>query len=223
MILGVFNLVPAFPMDGGRVLRAYLWHTTGSAAEATRTAARLGSWFGLGLILLGLSTVLFGLGFNGLWWVVLGMFIRFAADAALYQSQVAQSLRGKSVMDFMTKDLVSVPSNITAREFRDAWVLRYHHKVYPVGNGEELSGVISTRHISAIDPDNLERHKISEMMDPLTRLNTIAASATAEDALKLMQTSGNTRLLVTEDDGLVGIIALKDLLRVITVHQEIGV
>ncbi len=222
-VVAGFNLIPAFPMDGGRVLRAWLWKSKGNARTATQISARIGSWFGLALILLGLASAISGLGLNGLWWVILGMFIRFAADAARYQSEVTHALHGKSVMEFMTPDPVTVPAEIDARRFRDDWVLRYHHKVYPVTMGTTLKGVIATRHLIGLDPATLERHRVIDMLDPVSEANAIAASAPAEDALKRMQESGNSRLLVMEQDDLVGVIALKDLLRVITLRAEIGI
>ena len=223
LILAIFNLIPAFPMDGGRVLRAWYWHRTGDAHQATTLSAKVGSMFGLILILTGLSTVIFGLGFNGLWWVILGMFIRFAADSARHQSEATHALHGQSVLDFMSTDPVSVPLGINARQFRDDYVLRHHHKVFPVVDGRIVKGVIATRHIVGLEPENLEQHMIVDMMDPITKANSIAASTAAEQALKTMHQSGNSRLLVLENDELIGIISLKDLLRIIAVRAELGV
>lgn len=222
LVLALFNLIPAFPMDGGRILRAWHWHRTGDAHKATTLSAKVGSAFGLILILIGLSTVLFGAGFNGFWFVILGMFIRFAADSARQQSEVTHTLRGQSVLDFMSTDPVSVPPNINARQFRDDWVLRYFHKVFPVAVGSLVKGVISTRHISDLSPDDLDDRMVSEIMESVTDANSIAVSATAEDAIKCMHSNGNSRLLVLEGDELVGIISLKDLARVIAVRAEVG-
>ena len=222
LILGIFNLIPAFPMDGGRVLRAWLWHRKGSLADATRISAKAGQWFGFGLILAGLASIAAGLGLNTLWWVILGMFIRFAADAALHQSQVAGTLKGRSVLDFMTANPVCVPSHVTAASFRDQWVLRTYHKVYPVQAGAQLKGVIATRHLMAIDAADLDRYTVEDLMDPLTEHNSIEASASAEQALKRMQTTGNSRLIVTEGAELAGIISLRDVIRVIEVQAEVG-
>ena len=222
LILVIFNLIPAFPMDGGRVLRAWHWHRTGNAQKATTLAAKVGSTFGLVLILTGLATVIFGFGHNGLWWVVLGMFIRFAADSARHQSEITHTLHGQSVLDFMSTDPIAVPSNIDARQFRDTWILRYHHKVFPVVDKGRVTGVISTRHLIGLDPNTLDKHIVLEMMDPISSENSIAASAAAEDGLKAMHSTGNSRLLVMEKDELIGMISLKDLFRVIAVRAEIG-
>lgn len=222
LVLAVFNLIPAFPMDGGRVLRAWLWHSKGSLRTATRISARAGQWFGFGLIIAGLASIAAGMGLNTLWWIILGMFIRFAADAALQQSQISSTLEGKSVLDFMTANPVCVPAHATAARFRDEWVLRHYHKVYPVKLADRLVGVISTRHLTAVDPQDLSRHTVKDLMDPLNESNRIEASASAEQALKRMQSSGNSRLIVTESGELAGIIALKDIIRVIRLQTEVG-
>lgn len=222
LILGTFNLIPAFPMDGGRVLRAWLWHKKGSLQEATRISAKAGQWFGFGLIIAGLASIAAGMGLNTLWWIILGMFIRFAADAALHRSQVTSTLAGKSVLDFMTTNPMCVPGNVSAARFRDQWVLRTYHKVYPVRTGDRLVGVIATRHLAGLSPEALMQHAVEELMEPVTERNSIAASASAEEALKRMQTTGNSRLIVTESGQLAGLIALKDIIRVIQLQAEVA-
>ncbi len=219
-VIAVFNLIPAFPMDGGRVLRAWLWHVKGDARHATRSAATVGSWFGFGLIGLGLLSVAAGFGLNGLWWVLLGLFVHVAAQSARYQSEVQYALNKSSVLDFMTHNPVAVPIDINARQFVDQWVLKHHHKFFPVLDGSRIAGCISTRHLSSIEPNRFELHTVADMMDPVSEMNSIAASATATDALSRMQETGNSRLLVLEGDELVGLVSLKDLLRVVALRSE---
>lgn len=152
-VVACFNLIPAFPLDGGRILRAWLWHAKGSSRTATRIASKIGGWFGSGLIGLGLAAAMVGFGLSSLWWVILGMFVRFAANSTLYQSETTYTLKGETVGKIMSKEPIAVSSDTNARQFLEDWVLKHHHKFYPVLDQGRLVGTITTQHLSRIDRD----------------------------------------------------------------------
>jgi len=222
LVVAVFNLIPAFPMDGGRVLRAWIWSSSGDFDQATRKAATVGSWFGTGLIALGLINVLFSQGLHGLWWAILGMFIRFAADAELYRCETEKALKNMSVMDFMTAQPVTVPAHTNARDFLDSYVLKHHHQMYPVLDDGKLIGSINANRLGAIEPEQLRQTQVADLLDPVSNDTAMESSEPAEAALNKMQSGGRSRLLVLERGSLVGVLALKDLLRVVALRIEFG-
>ena len=221
IIVAVFNLVPAYPLDGGHVLRAIVWSMNGDLQKATGVAARAGSWFGLGLIVMGFASVILGSGPYGLWWVLLGMFIRFAADASYHQSVLSRILEGKPVSSFMTRNPVSAPADINAQQFLEDWVYKYHHGFFPVLRDGHLVGGIMTKLLKTIPEERLAEHRVSDIMDPCSDANTIDAAAPANEALGKMRDNENGRLMVVDQGKLVGVLALKDLLRVVSLRMEL--
>jgi hypothetical protein len=139
LILAVFNLLPAFPLDGGRVLRAALWQWKKNLRWATRIASRIGTGFGIFLILVGIFNVITGRLINGIWLFMIGMFLRNAAQMSYQQVLIRKALEGETVQHFMKKDPVTAPSSISIKELVEDYIYNYHFKMYPVGKAESLS------------------------------------------------------------------------------------
>ncbi len=213
LILGGFNLVPAFPLDGGRALRAALWHWRGDYRAATRQAAQMGSTFGLFLIAVGILNFIGGNVVGGMWWCLIGLFMRGAAGASVYQLATRKALEGETVARFMSTPVISVPPDLTLDRFVEDYVYVYHHDFFPVVDGDRPLGGLTTKQVAAIPRDAWHRAQAGEVMIPMDRANTIGPDADAIRALSLMQSTGNSRLMVVQDGRLVGIISLKDLLK----------
>src|SRR6056297_3376601 len=131
-VVVAFNLIPAFPLDGGRVLRSILWHVKGNLRWATRISSSIGSGFGLVLILLGLLSLLSGSLFAAIWQFLIGMFLRNAAQMSYQQVLMRRALEGEPVSRFMRTSVVDVSPTMTLDQLVDNYVYRYHHKMYPV-------------------------------------------------------------------------------------------
>jgi Zn-dependent protease/CBS domain-containing protein len=223
LVLAVFNMVPAFPLDGGRVFRAFLWGRRGDLAAATRTASRVGSGFGILLMVLGaLFLFVYGNLVGGVWWFLIGMFLRWAARAELFRQETAQYLGSQPVGRFMTDALVTVPPGITVTRFIDDYVYRYHHSAYPVVEGDRPLGLVGMRQVREAPTDQWDLLEVSAIMAPAGVDNTIDANRPAVDALRAMQKVGEGRLLVTSGGRLVGMITLKDLMGAIDLATQIG-
>jgi len=223
LILAAFNLVPAFPLDGGRIARAALWAWKGDYYWATSVAAGTGSIFGLVLIVFGIVGALTGAGLASLWWVILGMFVRFAADASRFQLQAAQALKGRTVRDYMTRDPIVVAPDITVAELIDNWIYRHSFEFFPVVDGGRLIGSISLAEVRQVPAGERSKTRIGDIALPCSPENTITVEASAADALTRMQKTGNSLLLVTAADGtLVGVVALKDLMKLIAITSQLG-
>jgi len=220
-LLAGFNLIPAFPLDGGRVLRAALWQWKGDLHYATRVCSRLGTGFGLVLIGIGVLSTLTGNFVAGLWWVLIGLFLRGAAAASYHQLITRRTLEGAPVSRFMSAPPVTVSPQITLQALLDDYVYRYHHELYPVLEGQRLLGCVASHDVKEVARDHWGLATVSRIAKPCTADNTIDARADAAGALAQMQRTGNSRLMVTEAGRLVGIIALKDLLQLVALKMEL--
>jgi Zn-dependent protease/predicted transcriptional regulator len=212
LLLAAFNLIPAFPLDGGRVLRSALWHWKGDVRGATRTAASVGSGFGMLLILFAVWQWFVGNFVGAMWYFLIGLFLRGAAHASYQQLMIRMALEGEPVRRFMNEHPISVPAHISLDDLVNDYVYHYHHKMFPVLNAsEKLVGCVTTSQVKAYPRDEWSRHSIQEVLQPCSPNNTVTPDVDAVKALSKMSNSGQSRLMVAEGDRLVGIIAQKDL------------
>jgi Zn-dependent protease len=221
-ILVGFNLIPGFPLDGGRMLRSALWHWKGNLRWATRIASRVGAVFGLILIGLGFANLLVLLNpLGGLWWIFVGMFVRAAAKQGYRQVLIRQALEGEPVRRFMSLEPVVVSPGMSLEDLVERYVYRYHHKMFPVVDGDRLAGCITTRQVRDIPRDRWAGRTVAEVAEPRSSGNTIGPDDDAMTALSRMTTNQVSRLMVVEGGELVGILSLKDLTRFLSLKLEL--
>ncbi len=221
MILAVFNLVPAFPLDGGRVLRAVLWHFKHDLRQATRIASQIGSGFGMVLIVLGAMSLIDGNLIAGMWWMLIGMFLRGAARKSYQQLMVRRALEGEPVSRFMCADPTTVSPDISLSSLVEDYFYRDFHTFYPVVGPDGLVGGVSLRQVKDIPRERWTDSTVGDLAEPLSESNTIQPDTDAVEVLSSMQKTGVSRLMVLEDGRLVGIITLKDLLRFLALRIEL--
>ncbi len=213
LILAAFNLIPAFPLDGGRILRAALWQWRKDIRAATRIASFTGNVFGFVLIALGVYNLLRGGFIGGIWWILLGMFVWQAAQMSYQQLLIRRALQGEPVWRFMNDRPVTVSEDIPIDRFVYEYVYHYHHKIFPLIADHVPLRCVTTRDIHAIDRDEWARHTVAEIARPCSDDNTLFTDTDAVNALSRMNRTGNSRMLVTDRDGaLKGVITLKDLM-----------
>jgi Zn-dependent protease len=217
----LFNLIPAFPLDGGRVLRSVLWAATGSLRRSTRWAAFVGQ--GFAWLFFTFAVLLFFGGYvvQGIWIGVMGLFLYAAARGSYQQTVISEALRGEPVSRFMNPSPTVVPPSLGLRHWVEDYVYRFHRKTFPVASNGHLEGVISTSALENLPRDEWDRHSVGEVMSQDLQSLSISPSADALDALGRMQHTGSSRLLVTDGDRLLGIISLKDLLRFLELKLEL--
>ena len=221
--LAVFNLLPAFPMDGGRMLRAGLWAQGKDLKRATKVASRLGQGFGILLMAAGIAQALLAQNFvGGMWWFLIGLFVHGNAGATYTRLLNRLALHGLQVTDLMTRDPVTVEADAHLQEVVDDIVYRYHHHRYPVVQGERLLGCIRTRQIRAITQDQWSHLRVRDVMEPLGPRNSIAADLDAEDALDRLQSNEDGWTMVVRGNALVGVLALRDLRAYLRLREELG-
>jgi Zn-dependent protease len=220
--LALFNLVPALPLDGGRILRAVLWGWRKNLRWATRIASATGSGFGLLLIGLGVVSLVSGSFASGLWLFLIGLFLRNAATASYQQLLLRRALEGEPVSRFMHADPVTVPRAISVLELVQSYIYRYHFKMFPVvDDSGRLLGCVTARRVRELPRDEWDRQTVGALAERCTPENTVRADTDALEALSRMSRTGASRLMVVDEDRLLGILSLKDLLRFFSLKMEL--
>ena len=220
-LLAVFNLVPAFPLDGGRILRSILWGWKGNLRWATRIASSIGSGFGIFLIIMGFIRILSGNFIGGMWLGLIGLFIQSAAKMSYQQLVTRRALEGEPLKRFMKTEPVTVPESTSVEQLVEDYIYRYHFKLFPVVNSNKLLGCITTKQVKEIPREDWNRKTVGEVADQCSAENTIEPDADAIQALSAMRRNNASRLMVVENDRLVGIIALKDMLEFLYLKVEL--
>lgn len=221
IILVVFNMVPAFPLDGGRVLRSLLWAWKGNIRWATRITSRLGSSFGIFLMIMGVLAFVGGQPVGGMWWLLIGLFLYNAARMSYQQLLTRQALEGEPVSRFMKSDPVTVSANLSVEDLVENYVYEHHFKMFPVTENGELKGCITTRDVRNLPRAEWSARTVGEVAQPCSDENTIEVDADAMSALKKMSQSNVSRLMVVKEGRLAGIISLKDLMRFLSLKIEL--
>jgi Zn-dependent protease len=222
IILAAFNMIPAFPLDGGRVLRSIIWYFSGNIARATRIASGIGTGLATLLMAYAIFTFLMGNIIAGIWYFVIAMFLRHAAMASYQQIVLQRALKGEPISRIMNPDPVAVPRATSIREFVENYFYRYRFNSFPVVNErEELTGCVNPMKVKQVPPDEWASHTIAEVAEPCSPENTIPPDADALDAFSKMQTTHSSRLMVTDNGHhLLAVLSLKDLLRFLAAKMD---
>lgn len=215
--LGVFNLVPAFPLDGGRLLQSLIWLRTGDRLRATRIAARIGMGFAYLLIAYGLASfVLAGSLIGGVWSVFLGWFLLGAARSEEAGGLIRQALTGVRVADVMTPNPVQAPDNITVDDALHGYVLASRHSTFPTHDaGGRLSGLLTLAALKNVAPDARATTLLKDVMCPLDSVATVGPNDPVTNLLGASDGCSEGRTLVVVDGQLVGIISPSDINRLL--------
>lgn len=223
LVLAVFNMLPAQPLDGGRVLHATLWRIKGDLAAATRLAGRAGEGLGYLMIFGGLAMFVTLGAFGGAWLAFLGWFLLTAARGETQAFLVRQALGGLRVADLMTPDPVTVDRDATLGEFMDVVAWRSRFTTYPVVDGGAVVGLLRFRDVAAVARAEWDAHRVSERMLAIGDVVVVAPGDAAPDALDALVASPVSRALVVDEGGrLVGMLSISDVMRVIDASRAAG-
>jgi Zn-dependent protease/CBS domain-containing protein len=211
LLLALFNLVPAFPLDGGRLLRAVLWRWQKNIRRATRITSRLGQGFGLLLVAMGVISAIKGNWVSGLWSAMIGLFLKGAAEQAYRQVAFRRALVGATVRSSLTPDPLTVGPDTHLRDVMEAFS-RTHQELCPVVKEGKLLGAVTLEGVKSVPREKWDWTRVKDVIDPLTDSNTISPDADAMTALLHMQAHEATHLMVVEGGRLAGLLALRDLM-----------
>ncbi len=222
LLLAAFNLLPAIPMDGGRIYQARLWSKNGNEHEATRKASQLGHRIGGAMVMLGVLEVLLGGTIGGFWLVMVGWFVREAARAELQHAEVDQPLRSIAVSQVMSPDPVRVGAETMITEFILGSLHRGRHASYPVTRGGIVTGLITIRQIQDVEPDARSDTTVGQLAIPLDDVVIVEPDSPVSDLLNELGRRQDRRALVFDQGELVGIVSPSDITRLITVVGLLG-
>lgn len=220
-LLGAFNLLPGFPLDGGRVLRSIVWGMTGNLRTATQVASIAGQLIGFLLIFWGVSLIFSGVFFNGLWAVFIGWFLNSAAEATRQQQVLQEHLRGVSVAMVMNAEPPVVPPDLTVQDFVFDHVLGSRERAALIVDESKLVGIASLSDVKKVPQEVWPRTRISEIMTPAP-LHTVAPQTPLDQVLALLVGGELNQLPVLEEGRLVGMLTRAHLLRFLQVSQELN-
>ncbi len=217
LVIGAFNLLPAFPLDGGRVLRAALWRLWGDEVRATVAAARVGRLFGYGIVAFGLMLFLAGALVDGIWFALIGWFLVAASGAESAATQQSHLLAGVTVGDVMSPDPVVVPGSTTVAELLHEYVLRHRHSAYPVLEPDgRLVGLVSLDAIRRLPLATRDATAVRAAAVPIAQVPICRPDDRLLDLLPRLAGPTTTRALVLDASGrLVGILTHADVVRVL--------
>jgi Zn-dependent protease/CBS domain-containing protein len=220
LALLVFNLIPALPLDGGRVLRAALWRSKGDLGWATRVGTDIGRIFGYLFIGLGLAMFIFQGSFSGAWLAFIGWFLLQAATAEARYIATEAALHGLRVRDLMVRDPVTVDGDLTVGQFMDEVARSRRFTTYPVVDGGRPIGLLAFGSVAALPRSEWDSRRVREVMLPLERVPLLTEDETAIDALTALSSPTSNRGLVVENEHLAGLLSITDLTRALELRRS---
>jgi len=185
--LAIFNLIPGFPLDGGRVLRAIVWWVTDDGVKATRIASRIGQIVAFGFIILGMVRFFMGEVFGGIWIAFIGWFLLEAAGASRSQVEINERLRNVRAADLVERDCILVDGRSTLRDFVNNYLLRTGNQCFLVREGDAVAGIITPFDVIETDRTRWAHTTVQQAMRPLDRLPAVSPDAPITDALEIME------------------------------------
>lgn len=223
LILAIFNMIPGFPLDGGRVLRALVWKWTNSFRRATQVASFSGQIVAFGFIGVGVFGMLSGNFMNGLWLVFIGWFLQNAAATAYAQLNVTETLRGVTVEQAMTRECAEIPGLTPLSQLVEERILTGGQRCFVVTDQDHLRGILTLRDISAIPQQKWRFTTAEQAMIPSNHLASVNPNTDLLEALQLMDNSNIAQVPVLVDNRLVGMLSREQILRYLRLRSELGV
>jgi CBS domain-containing protein len=222
MLIAAFNIVPAFPLDGGRALRAVIWKIKGNLVLATRIASSMGAVFAYLLLAYALYRIVwYNDMLSGMWFGLLGFFVHGAGAYAVRQTESRSLLGAEKVTRFMHREFVPVSPDLTITDLVDNYVYKHYQRSFPVVDRGMLVGVITLQSILSLDRHKWHWLHVASVMEPLNDKNTVDPDFSAADALDMMQRLKKDHLIIARGEQLEGVIAYRDLAAYLSITMKI--
>ena len=218
-IIAVFNLIPGFPMDGGRVLRSAIWGKKKDYFYATQKASSIGRGIALFFIFFGLFSIFRG-GMGGLWLMFIGWFLYSAAQASYQQATLQETLSGIKVKDIMAKDMVTLNPSVSLEEAVDRYFLKYGYGGFPVMEDGKFLGIVTLKEVKNVPREDWGRVKVSEAFIAHEKRWEVSSDADVMKALELMIKEDKGRIVVTEKDNIIGLITRNGIARYVQIKGK---
>ena len=223
IVLAIFNMVPGFPLDGGRVLRAIVWWITGDAKRATTIAARVGQVIAFGMIVYGVMRFFGGAGFGGLWIAFIGWFLLSASRESQAQIAITEGLRGVRVADVMSREFPTVDGHSNLQTFVEEHLVRTGRRCFVVTFNGHTEGMITPNEVSNVDRARWPFTTVADVMRPLDQVRTVAPDAPVTEALETMAHEDLNQLPIVADGELAGFISRAHILQLLQTRAQLHV
>ncbi len=224
VVLGTFNLLPGFPLDGGRVLRSIIWRVTDSLKRATYIAMISGRIIGFLMVAAGIVFIFLGNFIGGIWFAFIGWFLQSSAYASYRQTLFEVSAKGIKVRKVMNENLVTVSKDITLREMIDDYFMKYRYGRFPVvenKRNQKFIGILSLHEVKNFSKEERENIKAGEVVNRVTDKEKVDPDMEISDAIKQMSRNGLSHLVVMSGDKIKGIITKSDVIEFIKFQTEL--
>jgi len=222
VVLAGFNLIPGFPLDGGRVLRSFIWWRSGNLVRATRAASNIGIGIGYLFIIGGIGLVFWGYLLDGIWIAFIGWFLQNAASGSYRQVAVQDMLRGHTVSEVMTRDCPTLPPDVSVETLVHDYILGSGRRCFPVTEDSRVLGLVTVHDVRKIPRDLWPMKKVSEAMTPFDKLKWVRPGDDLSSVLQMMSSEDVNQLPVVDNNSVVGIVARDNLLSFINLRGELG-
>ena len=219
--LAIFNMIPGFPLDGGRVLRGLLWWITGNARRATTIAARVGQVIAFLMIIYGVMQFFGGAGINGLWLAFIGWFLLSASRESYAQMVITEGLRGLRVADVMTNEYTAIDAYLNLQTFAEEHLMRSGRRFFVVTINDRPEGIITPHEINEVPRARWPYTTVADVMRPLDRTRTVGPNTPVTEALEVMASQDLNQLPVVSGGALAGLISRSHILQLIQTRAEL--
>jgi len=222
VFLGVFNLIPGFPLDGGRVLRSLIWWRSRNLTSATRIASNVGRAVGFILIFIGIWFVFTGNWFNGIWLALIGWFLESAAVGSYQQLLMQEMLKGHVASEVMSTDCAVVPPDMTIDRLVNGNVLTSGRRCFPVGSGSEIMGLMTLHNVKEVPRDRWTTETVKEAMTPFDKLKWVRPDEELSSVLRILTEDNINQVPVVQDNKIIGMVSRENLLNFVHVRSRLG-
>jgi Zn-dependent protease/CBS domain-containing protein len=222
VLLGVFNMIPGFPLDGGRVFRAIVWWITKKPEKSTRIAAKTGEVVAFLFILYGLFQFFMHANFDGLWLAFIGWFLLEASRSSYAQVGIVSGLRDHRVADIMESNCTQVEGYLSLRDFVDHYLLHSGSRCFVVAQNNHVAGIVTPDEVRKVSRENWDQTSVQSVMRPLGDLRTVPPDMPALKAVELMNRENLNQLAVVSEGNLQGIFSRGQILRFLQLHSGMG-
>ncbi|MDM7918668.1 MAG: site-2 protease family protein, partial [Methanosarcina sp.] len=222
LVLGAFNLLPGFPMDGGRVLRAILWRINGDLKKATRTASAVGQGIAFFLIFVGLVQFFRG-NLGGLWMVLIGWFLHTASVQGYSQVLLKSALQDLKASDLMDKNFITVSPDLTVGSLVQDYILKKRERVFLVTDSDVFLGLVCLEDVKKFPRSRWPELKVKDIMTPVEKIVSARPEATGDEVLNNLVNNEVNQVPVLDNGRVVGIITRTDLLRLLQLRTDLGI
>jgi Zn-dependent protease/predicted transcriptional regulator len=222
LALAAFNMIPGFPLDGGRVLRAILWWIMGNVERATRAAARTGQIIAVLFIGFGILRFFQGAGLGGLWLAFIGWFLLQAASATYLQVRTGTLLRDLQIKDLMSTDFEVVSPNLSVQEFVNQHLMHTGRRCFLVMQNGELLGMVTPNEVRGVNPSLWQLKQVADIMRPVSQIHFVSPDMPATEALEIMGREDVHQLPVLSSGHVMGIVTRAHVLEILKSRSELS-